>query len=71
DLDLTGKDKSRTYQTGLYRPTAIRKMLQELSKDQLAYCQSWGQAPWFNDGSGNLSDKQKARLVRVVKELSA
>jgi len=70
DLDLTGKNKSRTYQTGLYRPTAIKKMLSKLSKNQLTYCQSWSQAPWFHDGTGNLSDKQKARLVRLTKELS-
>ena len=71
DLDLTGKDKSRTYQTGLYRPAAIKKMLRELPKNQLAYCQSWSQTPWFHDGSGDLSDKQKNRLVKLVKELSA
>ncbi len=70
DLDLTGKDKSRTYQTGLYRPTAIKKMLNQLSNDQLAYCQSWSQAPWFHDGTGSLRDKQKARLAKLVKELS-
>ena len=71
DLNLTGKDRSRTYQTGLYRPKAIKKMLHKMSDNPLEYCQSWSQAPWFNDGTGNLSDEQKARLVKVVKELSA
>jgi hypothetical protein len=70
DLNLKGKDKSRTYQTGLYRPKAIKKMLSKLSDNQLGYCQSWSQAPWFHDGTGNLSDQQKTRLVKLVKELS-
>lgn len=71
DLDLRGKDRSRTYQTGLYRPKAIKKLVNKVSDDPLAYCQSWSQSPWYHDGNGSLSDKQRNRLERLVNELSA
>jgi len=71
DLDLEGQDKSRTYQTGLYRPIAIQTMLRKQAGDSLEYCRKWAQTPWYHDGTGTLKNEQINRLPRLVNELKA